>query len=145
MFLWKQSSSSEKRVDNLRFSCNWRDSIKGHRSANGSKDGRLLEPSLVASKMPAFFPTIGNNFFPLCELVYGLIQQLKHMCHVQWYLYWQNVLSFSTSRNLSAVFPWKTSYTSKTGCVSSPNLSCLVFTCGRIISSGNFKDSVSLL
>ena len=31
-----------------RFSRNWRDSIRGHISANGSKDGRPLEPSLIA-------------------------------------------------------------------------------------------------
>ena len=57
----------------------------------------------------------------------------------------KKLLSFSTSRNLSVVCLWKTSYISKGGCVSSPSLSRSAFTCVRMISLRNFKDSISLM
>ena len=51
-FLAKTTKLFWKRVNKLRFSRNWRDWIRGHISANGSKDGRPLEPSLIASRCP---------------------------------------------------------------------------------------------
>ena len=60
----KQLSSSRKRVDKLKFSLNWRDSIRENISANGSKDGRPLELNLIASKNTAFFQPLEKISFP---------------------------------------------------------------------------------
>ena len=64
IFSRKQSSFSGKSVNKLRFSRNWRDSIRDHIYANGSKDGRPLKPSLIVPKMLAFFQPLPKNSFP---------------------------------------------------------------------------------
>ena len=64
IFSRKQSSSSGKRVNKLRFSRNWRDSIRDHIYADGFKEGRPLEPSLIVPKVSAFFQALATDSFP---------------------------------------------------------------------------------
>ena len=75
IFSRKQAGSSGKRIDKLKFSRNWRDSIRGHISANGFKDGRSLQRSLIVPKMPAFFHSLATTSFSSSVDMYYIIQR----------------------------------------------------------------------